>query len=374
MNRPDSLIRLVTSLQLQNIAPESYEVLVIYNTESDQKNSPLHAHPKCKVLCAPKPGVNHARNHGALHASGDLILFLDDDCEVTDPLFLQKHIDYHNKHKDLVAIGGPYFLKPKASVFDQIYQQNNLNWISANLTEPTRSSALLGGNASYKSFLFQKGYRFTEEIMYGGSETPLNTLLSLKYGSHGYFMDLQVLHNTQLNFFNLLYKAFRQGAGAALQTKIYGHQLKQVAINTTTQSFLVNMGLEFYAFIFTVSYQAHLSSRNFVWTFFATLWDRYIHKKMILKLKFQLMRMYWWQHARLRHPLLAFASKTYWSFHSFSSKTYWSIYPHIYGFVETLFEPLPLAPQTSAAQRLVRRWIHITRKMGWLFLRTVRLK
>lgn len=380
LNRPDSLIKLVDSIQLQNMPNESYEIIVVYNTKTDFNTSPFKNRPQIQTLCAPHPGVNHARNHGALHAKGDVILFLDDDCEATNRQFLNDHCVAHQLHPELVAIGGPYQLSSRASLFDQIYQQNNLNWTQANQSAECRSTALLGGNTSYKAFVFRKGYRFTEEILYGGSETPLNTILALQYGAHGYFPHLTLQHNTQLTLRTLLQKAYLQGKGAALQTKFYGHQLKQVSAGHTNAPILMFLGLELYALFFNIGYQAQLSNKNIFLIFCKTIIYRYFAQF--------LSSIYWWLHANVRHPIITYPNKIYWFCYSLFTKSvsmagqwsvslYWKIYPHgttLQGFVRTLFEPLPHSASSSVLFRLQSRFSHIAKKFGWLLFKTVGLR
>jgi glycosyltransferase involved in cell wall biosynthesis len=376
-NRPDSLIRLVASLQLQTLTAETCEILVVYNTENDKKLSPLQSSSHVKLLCAPKPGVNHARNHGALNASGSIIVFLDDDCEVMDPHFLQKHIDYHRLNPQLVALGGPYLLAEPASLWDRVYHENNLNWMKANFTEPGRTTALLGGNASYKAFIFTSGYRFTEEIIYGGSETPLNTILALRHGAHGYFSDLPVIHNTKMNLWSLLRKAYKQGNGAALQTKMYGHQLRQVPNDSSPSSFAIRFGLELFALFFIFGYQAQFSKTKNPLALLNTLLDRYFLKKFFPLVKTQLTHFYWLQHSLIRHPLHMGCNRIYWYLRPMPAKAYWRVYPFftpISGFLRSLAEPLPIAPTNAFTYRFRYRCLHVSKKIGWLFFKTVGLR
>ncbi len=398
MNRPDRLIKLVSSLQLQNFSVDSVDVLVVYNTKLDLDGSPVRDSQYLKRLCAPRPGVNHARNFGAVHARGDLILFLDDDCEAVDSTFLQRHCDYHQAHPELMALGGPYRLREGASISDKIYQQNNLNWIEANRIGNSRSTALLGGNASYKASIFKKGFRFTEEITYGGSETPLNTILALKYGPHGYFSNLEVLHNTQLNFQGLWRKAYLQGRGAALQNALYGHPLRHVPHFGAETSALLRAGADFYGLFFAVGFQSLSSRQNIFIIFMRAFFDRYIAKKTVHGINFisnRITDLYWWQYANIRHPMLVYPTRVFW----FTAKIYWVCYPLLMqtlqrlrlmplnfywliypifmqtlGFFISLGEPLPAGPQTAFVKRFTDRFLHVVKKIGWLFFKTVGLR
>lgn len=306
-----------------------------------------------------------------------MILFLDDDCEVTDPSFLQKHFDSHQTNPQLVALGGPYLLKPQASLWDEVYHQNNFNWISANLTEDSRTMALLGGNASYKAFIFTKGYRFTEEIIYGGSETPLNTILALKYGNHGYFLNLPVLHHTNLNLWSLLRKAYQQGIGAALQTRMYGHQLRRVPNNASPSRLAIRFGLELFALFFIYGYQSQVSKKKLPFILIETLMDRYFRKQLIPRVQNQLTQLYWLQHAHIRHPVLVGCNSVFWSTYSGIAKIYWSLYPlftPISGFLRSLAEPLPINPTSALTYKLRYRCLHVSKKIGWLFFKAVGLR
>lgn len=386
LNRPQPLVKLVQSLKAQQVN-QDYEVLVVYNQKSEAAQSPLENQPEFKILTAPFPGVNHARNWGAQHAIGDILLFIDDDCVIDDPLFVQKHIDAHIADDKTPAFGGPYKLPHSSSLWDQIYHLNNLNWLESNKMGENRCFALLGGNTSYKATVFKKGFRFTEEISYGGSETPLNTLLSLKYGPLGFLEDTSIIHDTNLNLFRLLRKAYKQGLGAAIQTKLYGHQLRQTIEIANTNSFRHRFGLELYAFAFMIGYKSQLTQRQLFVVLFQELWSRYVlqkkedwslryrttQDKYVGEVRSSLIKAYWWQHSKIRHPLTMSINKIYWSTYTILSNTYGSVYSiwsSLAGFVFSLFEPLNEKPK-NFFDLISKRFLHIGRKFAWLLLKTV---
>jgi glycosyltransferase involved in cell wall biosynthesis len=386
LNRPQPLVKLVRSLKTQQVN-QDYEILVVYNRETEAALSPLKNQPGIEILTAPAPGVNHARNWGAKQARGEIVLFIDDDCVVDDNLFVQKHIDAHLADEKTPAFGGPYKLAPSSSLWDQIYHLNNLNWIDSNKISTDRSLALLGGNTSYKAAIFKKGFHFTEEITYGGSETPLNTLLSLKYGPLGYLQETPITHDTNLSFFKLIRKAYRQGLGAALQTKLYGHQLQQTTESKEASSFAHRWGLEVYAFVFMIGYKSNLLQRQLILVFFQELWSRYfLRKKVDWSQRYRstqdkcvgevrrgLIKAYWWQHARVRHPLYMIWNRTYWSIHIIILRT-WGALKYLLGatsgFISSLLEPINDEPKNFLDQ-ISRRVFHISRKFAWLLLKAV---
>ncbi|MBY0385172.1 glycosyltransferase family 2 protein [bacterium] len=379
LNRPQPLVKLVQSLEAQKIN-QDYEILVVYNQSSEAARSPLKNKPNIKIFTAPSPGVNHSRNWGAQNALGEIVLFIDDDCIVDDRLFVQKHIDAHLTDDKTPAFGGPYKLARTSSLWDQIYHLNNLNWIESNKMGEDRSFALLGGNTSYKAAVFKKGLRFTEEITYGGSETPLNTLLSLKYGPLGYLQDTTITHDTNLSFFKLIRKAYKQGLGAAIQTKLYGHQLRQTMEITNNHPLRYRLGLELYAFVFMLGYKSQISQRQLIFVFFQELWSRYIlqkkedwtrryqitQDKYVGEVRASLIKVYWWQRAQIRHPLYMFLNKAYWFSYSILS----SLLGPITGFLFSLLEPLNEEPK-HFLDLINKRFLHIGRKFAWLLLKAV---
>lgn len=387
LNRPQSLVKLVTSLKSQNIASSQREILVVYNNSTEALHSPLHNDAEVRVLAAPKPGVNNARNHGAREARGDVILFIDDDCVADDPYFLQSHFESHQLHPQQPAVGGPYRLTKKASLWDQIYQANNEQWIESNRLGPHESLALLGGNTSYKASVFRQGLYFTEEISYGGSETPLNTLLSLQKGPLGYFESLAITHETQMDWTSLIRKAYRQGQGAAIQTQLYGHPLQQITKISLHTSPWVRRGLELYAFVFMIGYKSQLFGKSIFRVFFQEFWTRYVlnekegwgrvQKKYWGKAQAGAVQAYWWQYSKIRHPVMMFGIRTYWLLHSLLAKFFLVFkiqYFKIRGFLTTLNEPLSYCPNASLLTKLKERINHVLKKFGWLFLKTVGLR
>jgi glycosyltransferase involved in cell wall biosynthesis len=383
LNRPQSLVKLVESLKKQAVSVP-FEILVVYNSSAEAANTSLRSTQNLKVLFAPQKGVNRARNRGISAACGAIILFIDDDCEPCREDFLQQHWDLHIQNPKLIAIGGPYQLPEKATFWDQVYQKNNENWIDSNLVATNRTLALLGGNTSYKQAAFKHGFLFTEEIVYGGSETPLNTLLTIKYGALGYFKELSIIHHTQMNLFSLIHKAFRQGAGAALQTKIFGHQLIKTTELSDTMDRRFRTALGIYAFIFMVGYKSTLLEKGVLIVLLRELWSRFVFRQKkkwdsrIGKTRALAVQNYWWSHSLLNKVYWQILNKYYWQTYSFLSRVILFIKLKFYGvisFWNSLWEPPEdWTPELNWPTRASLRTQIIFRKIGWLFLKTVRLR
>lgn len=216
-HRLKSLQVLLSSLSRQVFPPEKLEVLVICNVSDSRVENAVSRFwrtqlPNIQVLCAGKRGVNKARNLGIAHATGDILYFLDDDCELLDPYQLQKIVDYHNKYTEVSAIGGGYLGVDSESVYSFYYLANSKLWIES-LRKENEVKQLLGGNASYKKQVFEEGLRFDEDVIFGGAEVGLNQRLLNKGAQIKIFDDLNINHYVRLNIFKLCRKAYLQGRG-----------------------------------------------------------------------------------------------------------------------------------------------------------------
>jgi glycosyltransferase involved in cell wall biosynthesis len=79
-NRADSIEPTFTALS--QLEGADYEVLAIDNSagEQQEKTAALAARYNVKYIYEPKRGLNVARNTGIRNASGDVLIFTDDDC------------------------------------------------------------------------------------------------------------------------------------------------------------------------------------------------------------------------------------------------------------------------------------------------------
>ena len=104
-NRRDAVVRALRALGTQTYPREATEVIVVADGCSDDTVpaaaalSPLPV----RIIEQSAGGPAAARNRGAAHARGDLLIFLDDDIEVA-PGFVAAHVEAHAEG-NLVAIG-----------------------------------------------------------------------------------------------------------------------------------------------------------------------------------------------------------------------------------------------------------------------------
>jgi glycosyltransferase involved in cell wall biosynthesis len=106
-NRPALLARALESLTRQTLAPD--EVVVVDNNSTvsySQVFERFAPRLPLKTVIEPKTGIPFARNRGLQEASGDIILFTDDDCE-PEPQWVEELVRPFYRDPHIGAVGGP---------------------------------------------------------------------------------------------------------------------------------------------------------------------------------------------------------------------------------------------------------------------------
>lgn len=110
-NRRDAVTRLLGALRGQEAVAGGFEAVVVADGCTDDTVDAvrkLETEFPCTVLEQSASGPGAARNRGAAHAVGDILLFLDDDVEPR-PGVLRAHSEFHAQVADGVGIG---YLEP----------------------------------------------------------------------------------------------------------------------------------------------------------------------------------------------------------------------------------------------------------------------
>jgi glycosyltransferase involved in cell wall biosynthesis len=108
-NRSTSLRRTLDALRTQTYPLQQVEVLVVADGCTDGTVEMLRRYSApfvLRVIEQSGQGQAAARNQGAIHAIGRLLLFLDDDVEPT-PSLIEAHVRAHQRRSGQVVIG-PY--------------------------------------------------------------------------------------------------------------------------------------------------------------------------------------------------------------------------------------------------------------------------
>ena len=214
-NRAEGLIRALKSLLLQTLAIEHWSVLVVNNNSVDgtlkefanftQEYLEQDHSPHMRILTETNQGLSYARNRGISESTGDFIVFIDDDQEVSSN-YLQAYYDNCSNKGSFCIAGGPVI---------PIYESGRPQWASK-YTERTISGYLefksttrffpkgsypTGGNMGFSSDVFVEYGGFstnlgrTGDSLLGGEESDLFRRIASQRSDLLYLNDAKVYHH-----------------------------------------------------------------------------------------------------------------------------------------------------------------------------------
>jgi GT2 family glycosyltransferase len=160
-NRSASLRRALDALHLQSYPIDLLEVIVVADSCIDDTLAMLQDYKAPFKLHAIEVNCRTAsmtRNQGAASATGELLLFLDDDIEALPPL-VESHVRTHQEHPGC-AVMGPY--PPKLQGATRFFDVEVRAWWEDKFYQMSRSDHrftyedLLSGNLSLNAELFAR--------------------------------------------------------------------------------------------------------------------------------------------------------------------------------------------------------------------------
>ena len=108
LNRAEMLSRTIDRIEQQTVSRDLYEVLVVDNNSSDQTQKVVDqkatTYSNIRAFRQPKPGAAATRNVGIREATGNFVLFIDDDI-LAEPDLIESHLKYHEEQSDASIIG-----------------------------------------------------------------------------------------------------------------------------------------------------------------------------------------------------------------------------------------------------------------------------
>jgi GT2 family glycosyltransferase len=170
----------LASLRAQEGAPE-YELVVVDNGSSDATPEIARKHGAVYAFVK-EPNRGKARNAGIAHASGDAIVFVDDDV-VTPPHFLAAHAKAHDADIFPLAVSGPIVNVPDAAHRPKPTKVNGSRafFVTCNVSVRAASLRAVGG--------------FDEDFdLYGWEDTELGVRLRAHGVQRAFARDAYLWH------------------------------------------------------------------------------------------------------------------------------------------------------------------------------------
>ncbi|MBY0553522.1 glycosyltransferase family 2 protein [bacterium] len=261
----ENLKKIMNSVLGQNLNGDLVEILVVVNGLQAQISKVAiqdwfaESANNVKLLFIDQKGVNIARNAGLKNANSDILIFFDDDCVVENKNFLQKHLQFHQSHRDVFAYGGGYSLTTQTAFWDRMYNYLQMKWlytgVSTESGDNLNTKVLLGGNFSIKSVIARDlNLSFDESIVYGGSEYEFFKKAAIKKLPM-VLNTLNVYHHTSENLWSVTRKLYKQGRGKAHIDQKYG--LNDVVSNSykhEAMPFFQKLAMLYFNYIFWAGY------------------------------------------------------------------------------------------------------------------------
>jgi glycosyltransferase involved in cell wall biosynthesis len=163
-NRLDRLIKVLDGLEKQSFPQESFEVIVVSDGSSDgtvEYLSSLKTALNLQVAHQENQGVASARNRGIQEASGELVLFIDDDVVPTSWL-ITEHVRCHQQQGPDSIVIGP-MLTPDDIVlspwvhWEQEALAKQYRAMQAGVWEPTARQFYTGNTSLARHHLLESG-------------------------------------------------------------------------------------------------------------------------------------------------------------------------------------------------------------------------
>jgi GT2 family glycosyltransferase len=207
--RPDALRDTLAALLVQDYPADQYEVIVVDDASEEETRRTVQqfqrGSPRVTYIGQNRAGVAMARNRGAEQASGDLLIFVDDDI-VVESDHLSRHLEDQSRFGDAVVNGhwefapdmlaelqrspfGRFRIEVEEWVKDGIKKQP----ISENLLRPALVTAC---NLGVRADSFAELGGFDESFPFAGCEDQDLSLRASEAGmSFVYDHEIRLVHH-----------------------------------------------------------------------------------------------------------------------------------------------------------------------------------
>ncbi|MBI5466955.1 MAG: glycosyltransferase family 2 protein [Candidatus Kerfeldbacteria bacterium] len=188
LNRPAAVVDVVRDLLRQDVLPQDIVIVDQSETVNHELEQMAKVSPIVKVIRTTIRGTCHARNLGIAAATGDIVVFLDDDVRLTQPSFLRHHLSAY-ADETIGGVGGRVLDKNTALNREQtgrVCTVTRTGRIFANASSTVRQdiNAPRGGNMSFRRPAIIEAGPFDEAFR--GNAMREETDFSLRVVQHGW--------------------------------------------------------------------------------------------------------------------------------------------------------------------------------------------
>lgn len=193
-NEEEYLPKCLSAVFNLNWPKDDFEVIVVDNNSSDKTSDIAKKMGANKVLIEKKIGSNQARQTGVNNSLGDIICFLDADCEPKNDWL--NAIDKEITKRGVVAVGGPYNYFGYSGFknkIEKLYQKYIIPYFVKTLSFIFRRPAgvLNGGNCAVKKEALLKIGGLDSNIKFYGDDADTAIRLA-KEGRVVWSVDLTI--------------------------------------------------------------------------------------------------------------------------------------------------------------------------------------
>jgi GT2 family glycosyltransferase len=159
-NRAQLLERVLDACFEQTVAADAYEVVLVNDGSTDSTldviaRARLRATCRFEVIDQPNSGLAKGRNAGIARATGERIIFIDDDV-LPLPNFVEEHLRSHDAHPKAIVRGGAINVESFDDLPPPVWKlkdySGNYFW-TTNVSVPLTTIRAIGGfNESFSEY------------------------------------------------------------------------------------------------------------------------------------------------------------------------------------------------------------------------------
>ena len=195
---------------LDETSHQKIEVIVVNDGMDEDMKKVANKYP-VKVIKGNGQGPAAARNIGVNHAEGEILIFLDADCHVSQG-WLASHLSAHKRYSGLLVVGGSIVMEPTAPIWARV--DHYCSWYNVNSSLPASwVPNHPAANMSVSRLSFELIGNFKEDLPSVGvhEEIEWQKRLLRKGGRIRFEPQAAVCHTDRDNLRDLLWHNYRWG-------------------------------------------------------------------------------------------------------------------------------------------------------------------